>query len=146
MKLIFDPDHENKWSRSWDHDPRDQIAKDQMIHDLPTVLQPQRIKILVCCLNFMYYFFWGALPLKSSQVWFFANITLLPAHQMTKFCIYSKRPPPVSSKKRFQSPRIEILLSLTILYFFSLGGCPPPPGKSSSSVFCQYFPYVLSKK
>ena len=56
----------------------------------------------------MYYFFWGALPLKSSQVWFFANITLLPAHQMTKFCIYSKRPPAICSKKRLQPQSIEI--------------------------------------
>ena len=38
MNLIFDPDHEIFGPGSWDHMILAQIAKDQMIHDLPTVL------------------------------------------------------------------------------------------------------------
>ena len=37
MNLIFDPDHEIFGPGSWDHMILAQIAKDQMIHDLPTV-------------------------------------------------------------------------------------------------------------
>ena len=38
MNLIFDPDHEIFGPGSWDHMILAQIAKDQMIHDLPTVV------------------------------------------------------------------------------------------------------------
>ena len=40
MNLIFDPDHEIFGPGSWDHMILAQIAKDQMIHDLPTVKIP----------------------------------------------------------------------------------------------------------
>ena len=66
------------------------------------------------------------------------------------FTLYSKRPPPISSKKQFQPPMIEIsecCLSIFCI-FFNLGGAPPspPPGKSSSRVFCQYSLHCLFKK
>ena len=43
------------------------------------------------------------------------------------FTLYSKRPPPISSKKQFQPPMIEIsecCLSIFCI-FFNLGGAPP---------------------
>ena len=77
--------------------------------------------------TFLYFFiFPPPSPLVSRQVGFFTNIALLPAHKMTKFCIYSRRPPPISSKKRFQPQRIEISVCGSSLFcIFNIGGVPP---------------------
>ena len=57
----------------------------------------------------------------------------LPAHKMTKFCIYSKRLPPIAKKTvTTTNDRNFCVLPDSILYFFIY---PPPPGKSSSWVF-----------
>ena len=78
------------------------------------------------------------LPLVSRQVVFFANIAVLPAHKMTNFRIYSKLPPPISSKKRFQPQSIEISgCCISVFCIFSLLWGHPPFYKSSSRVFCQ---------
>ena len=62
----------------------------------------------------------------------------LPAHKMTKFCIYSKRPLLLPKKAvSTTKDRNFGVLPPTILYFLYWG---VPPGKSSSSDFCQYYP------
>ena len=82
----------------------------------------------------------GVTPLISRQVGFLANNCFLPAHKMTKFCIYSKRPPPVSSKCVFnhQGSKFRGVAPQYFVFFIIGGGLPP--GKSSSRVFCQYYP------
>ena len=75
----------------------------------------------------VFFHYWGGPPLVSRQVVFFANIAVLPAHKMTNFRIYSKLPPPISSKKRFQPQSIEISGCCTSVFciFSLLWGHPP---------------------
>ena len=69
----------------------------------------------------------GATPLESRQVGFFANIALLPAHKMTKFCIYSKRPLQFPQKSGFnhKGPKFRCVAPQYFVFFHYWGGSPP---------------------
>ena len=89
---------------------------------------------------------YGSPPLVSRQVGFFANIAFLPAHKMTKFCIYSKRPLQFPQKSGFYHKGSKFRgVAPHYFDFFYIVGVPPLISRQVV-LFANITPSVLLKK